>query len=185
MKNKLIFVKIGLVCGAGVVSILATAGRLQAQNNLQAVKEVSLNKIPLTSQHLSQTDVSPGMLKASQITARNNISAITRAQCVYFLEKQLFTSNLDDLGIKKMYSGSKYYSYRIEIINPTLVQNVGTPTIDNLKSYVGFAYATKDEFGAFIINTMVCESRQPSKTPPPPPQMKGNEPECPAGFDKI
>ena len=185
MKFNLSFVKIFMVCGAGVLSILATGGRLQAQNNMQAVKEVSPNKMPLISQHLTQADVEYQTIQARQIAARNYIGSMNRAQQAYFIENNRLTSKLNDLGIG-IKPETENYSYSIRMLSPTLIQNIAVPKRDKLKSYMGIVYVFQSkENNETLTMGVMCESRQPSRNAPPLPLMKGNDAHCPAGFNNL
>ncbi|MCT7949373.1 type IV pilin-like G/H family protein [Ancylothrix sp. C2] len=185
MKFNLSFVKIFMVCGAGVLSIVATCNRLQAQNNRPGVKEVSSNKMPLTSQHLTQADVDYQTIQARQTEAINHIALMSRAQLYSFIDHKRFASKLNDLDLEIKPESENYY-YSMRALSPTLIQNIGVPKRDNLKSYTGIIYVFQSkENNETVIGEVRCESRRPSKAAPPPPQMKGNEPQCPAGFNNL
>ncbi len=185
MKFNLSFVKIFMVCGAGVLSIVATSNRLQAQNHPPAVKEVFSNKMPLTSQHLTQTDVEQQIIQARQIAARNYIGSMNRAQQAYFIENNRLASKLNDLGIN-IKPETENYSYSIRMLSPTLIQNIAVPKRGNLKSYTGIVYVfQRKENNETLTMAVMCESRQPSRNAPPRPLMKGNDAHCPAGFNNL
>ena len=124
-------------------------------------------------------------MKEYQRKAFINIRSMNLAQQAKFLENNGFASQLSELGIGDQVSENEYYSYSIKIISPTVVQNLAIPKINNLKIYIGFVYIPEYAVYTHITKTIICESRRPLKTALRPPRIRGNEPQCPAGFDKI
>ncbi|MBK1987611.1 type IV pilin-like G/H family protein [Sphaerospermopsis aphanizomenoides BCCUSP55] len=70
----------------------------------------------------------------------------------------------------------------------TSIQTFAVARQEGLKSYTGgvFVIPNPSSPTAEMITVRVaCESEQPSKTLPPPPQLVDNTPQCPAGFVKL
>ncbi|MCT7949374.1 type IV pilin-like G/H family protein [Ancylothrix sp. C2] len=143
-----------------------------------------INTITPYLPYLKQKELEKEEVQEHQKKACRDIREMNINQQVYFRDNKCFTLNNNDLRIS-VPSETEYYSYSIKIISPTVVQNLAIPKINNLKSYIGFVYILEYPVYPQITKTIICESKQPSKAAPQPPQMKGNEPECPAGFDKI
>ncbi len=143
-----------------------------------------INTITPYLPYLKKKELEKQELQEHQKKAWMDLREMNINQQIYFRENKCFTLNNNDLRIS-VPSENEYYSYSIKIISPTVVQNLAIAKTNNLKSYTGLVYITKNEAGEDITMSMLCESRQPSRNAPPRPQMRGNEPHCPAGFDKI
>ncbi|MBM0744089.1 hypothetical protein JOY44_21120 [Phormidium sp. CLA17] len=126
-----------------------------------------------------------GRTKAKQAEARTYVGAMTRSQQAYFLEKDKFSSNIPDLGLG-MSTETPNYSYKTQTFgsgDKVYAINTATPKQDGLKSYVGGVYF--DGVFRAMTNTLtaaiLCESTEPSRSPPMSPQLVGNDPQCAPG----
>jgi type IV pilus assembly protein PilA len=132
--------------------------------------------------------------KARQAEARNNLSAINRAQQSYYSEFKTFTNSLTDLGVG-FKSQSANYNYSILTTKTAAFhyaiaqQGQSEPP---LKSYVGAVFwvpstnlnpkAEKDEL---LTVTIACETMHPDKTTPNAPTLVKGIPTCSAGTQNL
>lgn len=112
---------------------------------------------------LSQTN------KAKQAEARQNVGAMNRAQQAFYLEKQLFASNMGDLGVG-IKSQTENFSYTIANAGSTQVQNqaYAAPGKANLKAYTGVVYTTSSAASGgtseALTQALLCESNATTAT---------------------
>ncbi len=123
--------------------------------------------------------------RARQAEGKSYVGSMNRASQAYFIEYERFASSLEELqiGIKPE---TESYAYSVKLLGSNGVQTMATPKLIILKSYTGGAFAVKSpETGEMLPVAIVCESEQPSKSPPPPPMLVDNQPQCPPGFQKV
>jgi len=95
--------------------------------------------------------------KARGAEAKSNVGAMNRAQQSYFLEKQAFTTSVDELGLS-MQNSTDNFSYAAAA-NGSLsgatagVSNFGTSKSADIKSYVGGTFRSGS-----ATNTILCEA---------------------------
>lgn len=119
--------------------------------------------------------------KARGAEAKSNVGAMNRAQQSYFLEKQTFTNNVDDLGLS-MKNSTDNFSYSAS--GATLgsaVTNFGTSRKADIKSYVGGTYytagattgtGTAATTAQGSTSTILCEAKTIGLTPAAAPTDK-------------
>ncbi|MBD2431031.1 MULTISPECIES: type IV pilin-like G/H family protein [Fischerella] len=126
--------------------------------------------------------------KAKQSEAKQNIGAINRAQQAFYLENTIdssngnFSSTLSDLGIG-IRPETQNYIYEINV-DDTKAIATATAKTSGIKSYVGAVYKIKTEVLSVdetLTIAKLCESNQPSTTPPGIPELMGKEIICAAG----
>lgn len=148
-------------------------------------EDFTAENLILSSRRLTEDDIVQQTSKARQLEGRNNIGAFSRAQQAYFMEQNRFSSNLDDLGVG-IKSETENYSYSINLIGASGVQGIAIPRKNGLRSVTSGIFVIKDDTNNEATTSFaLCESEQPSKSPPPPPQLIGKEIQCPSGFRKL
>ncbi len=111
------------------------------------------------------------------------IDIVNRAQQVHFLETGKFAPNLEELGIVSA-SETEYYRYKIIAVGEASesVAVTAEPKENGLPSYIGAVLTSKDEVGNTTTVSVICESDQPSMTPPAMPTLVMKfETQCAAG----
>ena len=114
--------------------------------------------------------------KARQFEAKTYAGTMNRGEQAYYLENSKFTNAIEALqtGIK---TETENYSYSINPLGNTAVQPIGVAKKDGLKSYSGGVFVTSNNMTIAV----VCETEQPSKIPPPAPQLVNDKPQCAPG----
>ncbi|MBD2040333.1 type IV pilin-like G/H family protein [Microcoleus sp. FACHB-672] len=130
---------------------------------------------------LSQTN------KAKQAEARQNIGAMNRSQQAFYLEKQLFATNMADLGVGiKSQTENFIYSIPAAQATSSSVQNQAYAAGKaNLKAYTGVVYTTITAAGGggtteALTQALLCESNGPQVAPYTAPTPAGG---CVGGKD--
>jgi type II secretory pathway pseudopilin PulG len=126
--------------------------------------------------------------RAQQAEARQYTGSMSRAQQAYYLENKKFATTISELriGIKP-----ETENYRYQIIpqkdSTGSVMMTATAKRPELRSYTGAVFVVKDDNKPLPI-AQLCETNQPSTTPPAMPQAPSNAQakiECPAGSSKV
>lgn len=125
----------------------------------------------------------------AQSEAKSSIGAMGRAQQAYYLEKEIFTSRLDILGLG-IKSDTETYKYRIFLYrNPKkAVMLAAVPTKAGLKSFVGYVIvSTVPSTKEATTYATICESETAA---PQLPKMPATFPDrgpasCPTGFKPL
>jgi type IV pilus assembly protein PilA len=126
--------------------------------------------------------------RAKESEGKQNISSVNRAQTAYRFEKSTFANTFDQLALGTLKGGSRdeTNNYTYQIVVSELDRTVITATAKDsaLKSYTGATFrvssANQSSF-AYIL----CETPQPSETPPAIPQIAGTSPVCPPGSLEV
>ncbi len=133
--------------------------------------------------------------KAKQSEAEQYIGSINRAEQAFFLEKEQFTTSIQELGIG-IKSETDNYRYRIFLLQrpgvsrpelKTAVWSIAIPKQPTLKSYVGVVWLFNiPGSNELTSNRILCESSQPTQKLPPAPTFRntkeGTVANCPKGF---
>ncbi|MGB3694313.1 MAG: type IV pilin-like G/H family protein [Spirulinaceae cyanobacterium] len=124
-------------------------------------------------------------VKTPELEAQKNIGVLTEAKQGFFVEFGTFTSKMNNLGLD-IPSDTKHYSYRVKELDNSLAQSLAIPKEEGLRSYTGGIFATPIEGTTrMTTTTIVCQSNQPSQTPPDSPALIEGIPQCPEGFQSI
>lgn len=111
--------------------------------------------------------------KAKQSEGRQYISSINKGQQAYYIEKEEFSYSISDLGIG-IRTETDNYSYDIEKIDPkAFVISTASAKDSQLKSYAGLVYVEDN-----TTKSMICETDEPSTSPPVDFQAVDNEIKC-------
>ncbi len=136
--------------------------------------------------------------KAKQSAARQYIGSINRAEQAFFLEKERFTTSIQELGIG-IKSETADYRYRIFLLQRTGVSqpalkpaawSIAIPKQPTLKSYVGVVWiGNVSQSNEITSRAILCESSQPTMKLSPAPTFltskEGPEANCPKGFTYL
>lgn len=125
----------------------------------------------------------PMIIKAKQDEAKNYISAFNKAQQAYYIENGRFTANLGQLGVE-INPETNNYSYKIAVVNPRSSRTNASAKDNRIRSYVGAVFVIGSGNNTTTI-TAICETNNPSKTPPAMPRIVGNNIQCAAGSRKL
>ncbi|WP_019501504.1 type IV pilin-like G/H family protein [Pseudanabaena sp. PCC 6802] len=123
--------------------------------------------------------------RAIQAEGKTYIGSLNRASQAYFLEKNSFTDDIDQLGIG-ISKETRNYSYSLVVIDAKkAVQTLGIAKRDDVKSYTGLTYVTSDKNNEAIPKAILCESDRPTTQKPTPPEVINNEAQCPTGYTQY
>lgn len=115
----------------------------------------------------------PNPNKAKQSEGKQYISSINKGQQAYYIEKEEFSYSISDLGIG-VRTETDNYSYDIEKIDPkAFVISTASAKDSQLKSYAGLVYVEDN-----ITKSKICETDQPSTSPPIDFRVVDNEIKC-------
>lgn len=123
-----------------------------------------------------------------QAEAKTYVGAILRSEQAYFIEYRKFTTSLNELQVI-IPSGSTNYRYALTLKDgsPQPVMITAAPTKPGLRSYTGVMFANGTGQAATSIQ-QICETDQPSRTPPAMPIASQNSSEpirCPPGSQPM
>ncbi|WP_375492617.1 WG repeat-containing protein [uncultured Nostoc sp.] len=148
-------------------------------------KDKSIGYIDNTGKYIWQKVLSKSEIKQPEVAqqAKTYVGSMNRAQQAFFLEQTQFTSDFDKLGLG-IKSNTENHAYSIVAIDEKhVVQNVGLAKTEGLKSYTGIVFVKKqDATNELTTVGKLCESIQPTREMPPPPQLSGDDVQCPAGY---
>lgn len=136
--------------------------------------------VDVTSNLLNQKD------KAIESSGRLYLSSLARGQQAFFLEKNKFSSSIDDIGIGIKAEDNNYLLQIIDT-QPKSVNMTATAKQDNVKSFAASVFVvgnTGSESTIFIL----CGTDTPSKTPPTvitAPKSETDKPTCPTGSSPV
>jgi type IV pilus assembly protein PilA len=126
--------------------------------------------------------------KAKEAEGKQNISSVNRSQTAYRLEKSTFANTFDQLALGTLKGGSRdeTNNYTYQIVVSELDRTVITATAKDsaLRSYTGATFRlnlNNQSSFAYIL----CETPQPSATPPGIPEIAGTSPVCPPGSLEV
>lgn len=142
----------------------------------------SLTALPRNTQIVNSLEVK---IRQREQHGRNITGAILGAQQAYLLEKETFPATLENLGIGLETDDSEDYTYQL-VPGSNLRREVFvtvTARTPGVRSFSG---------GVFIVDDVnegeenfpvagICESIEPSMTPPALPTLNGREVQCAAG----
>lgn len=118
-----------------------------------------------------------------QSEAKAYTGTMNRAQQAFYIEHRRFTPNLDELGIG-IASDTNNYRYDIHQIRQDRVWMTAIPRRNDLPSYVGIVGVVLQGSNEHTV-AVLCETDEPSMTPPLPSQSSAGVPECPAGTHRL
>jgi type IV pilus assembly protein PilA len=127
--------------------------------------------------------------KAKESEGKQNISSINRAQLAYFVEKSSFANTFDQLALGTIAGGStsetSNYSYQITVTELERTVTTATAKDPSLRSYTGATFRYTNSANEPVINSIVCQTNEPSTTPPAIPQLVAGKIECAPGSINI
>jgi len=119
-----------------------------------------------------------------QEEAQKYLSALTRVQQAYYLEQGQFATNIEEVSIG-LRTETESYSYKISSQgdNTQSVMITAVAKSAELPSYTGAVFVAENVEGEATTVTQICETNEPSMTPPAMPNapMNGSEIQCPEG----
>lgn len=104
---------------------------------------------------------------------RSIVGSLLRGQQAYFLEKETFTTDIKELGLGLEESDLNNYNYQISP-GGNLRQAVfvtATAKVAGLRSFSGAVFIVKEGDRDALPVTGICETIEPSMTPPLPPGL--------------
>ncbi|MFN5856568.1 MAG: type IV pilin-like G/H family protein [Pseudanabaenaceae cyanobacterium] len=142
--------------------------------------------------------------KARQSEAKVSVGAMNRGQQAYFIENSKWGDSIESLGVG-IKPETTNYRYRTEVVkstqtidnailqaqkippDPGIAIQTGIAKQSGLKSYLGAVYlrsVTNPPSSPRDVTSMaiLCESEQPTMTPPDLPKFNGETMQCPAGY---
>jgi len=116
---------------------------------------------------------------AKQAEARTFLGIMNRAQQAYYAEHARFTDNIEALALRQ--HPNLNYTFQIQVAGDnTHAVHYATPRIPKVHAYTGMSALTQDN-GSQAIQTIMCESDQPSSAPATAPVYTVNAITCAPG----
>jgi hypothetical protein len=128
-------------------------------------------------------------IKAKQSEARSYTTTLNKGQQAFFIEKNRFSSSVEDLGIG-IKTETDNYSYKVRVFDDKRVQIMGIAKKDDLKSYTGavFVLRVRNTLDVGTI-AILCESDHSTKDTPPIPTASSEyidaKLSCPSGYTQV
>jgi len=119
--------------------------------------------------------------KAREVEAKIVISTVNILQQPFLIENQRFASTLEELALG-IPTETENYKYKIFAVGQTQALVTATAKQRGARSYAGAISVVKDNMIDNSIIVAVCETEQPSLTPPDVPQISGEDIKCPTGM---
>ncbi|WP_019499940.1 type IV pilin-like G/H family protein [Pseudanabaena sp. PCC 6802] len=135
---------------------------------------------------LSEQEVNLIRSQARQSEARSYTSSLNKGQQAFFVEKNRFSSSIDDLGVG-IKSETNNYSYRVRVFDNKRVQTMGIAKKDGLRSYTGAVFVLRERNTSDVTSVdILCESDRLTKAIPPIPTASSEYTDaklnCPVGY---
>lgn len=120
------------------------------------------------------SDLQTGINRAKQAEAKQYIGSMNRAQQAYYVENNKFAKEINDLGIG-IETETKNYRYKIVPQNNSTqsVMMTAQAKSPELRSYTGAVFVVKEN-NKYLPVTVICETNEPSSTPPSMPTLPSN-----------
>ncbi|MEX0271044.1 type IV pilin-like G/H family protein [Leptolyngbyaceae cyanobacterium UHCC 1019] len=119
---------------------------------------------------------------------RQHVGTMLRAEQAYFLEYRKFTPSLNELQVGIPSESTNYrYALTLQDGSPQPVMITAVPKKPGLRSYTGVVFANGTGQADMTV-TQICETKQPSPTPPVMPIAPQNISEpipCPPGSQPL
>lgn len=112
------------------------------------------------------------------------VSALLQQQLEYFGKQKRYANTLAELGSSTL-AETPSYVYTTSVTKSKQALATASARQDGLPSYTGTTLAVKDDQNNDSTVTAICFTNQPSRTPPPAPQLVGKEIRCPANTTKL
>ncbi|MGQ4650625.1 type IV pilin-like G/H family protein [Lyngbya aestuarii] len=123
-----------------------------------------------------------------QDEAKKYLFALTRVQQAYYLEQGKFATNIEEVSIG-LRTETESYSYKISSQGDNMQSVMITAVAKSaeLPSYTGAVFVTENAEGEATTVTQICETNQPSMTPPamPTAPRNGSEIQCPEASHSL
>jgi hypothetical protein len=123
--------------------------------------------------------------RAKQSEAKTYVGSLVRSQQAYLLEHNKFTDSITDLGLG-IASETDNYSYSIETQGSVAMAKASAKR-DGLKSYTGTVFILKVEGSgdSTTTGTVLCESKDKTKTAPDAAELIDNKPTCTKNSETV
>ncbi|MBD2021779.1 type IV pilin-like G/H family protein [Leptolyngbya sp. FACHB-36] len=173
-------VTIGAFLSGGVIAMIANSSHTEnVAQSIGSVPSVTTNSPSSASTEAKQTRGDP------QTEAKNYLIKMNQAQQTFYQQKKRFATNLEELERSaSILSHSYVYSYKLTV-RKTQSQLTATPKSNGLKSYTAAVLPIKSAKTDRASVVTICESAQPSKTPPAMPQVVSKTAQCASGSTKA
>ena len=125
--------------------------------------------------------------KAREVEAKIIIGSIITLQQPFLIENQRFASTLEELALG-IPAKTENYEYKVFALEQTQAIVTAKARQRGARSYTGAVFVVKDNTLGNSIAFAMCETEQPSPTPPVMPQMpqsSGHKTQCPSGSKQL
>jgi hypothetical protein len=96
-----------------------------------------------------------------------------------------FTDNLDEIGLLFRFD-SDNYDYSLKLLDgQRAVHTAIVAKQDNLPSFTGLVYLTKNAAGREGAEVLSCQSEKPTKEAPTKPELVDGKAKCPVGYTEV
>jgi len=124
-----------------------------------------------------------GATKAKQAEGKQYVSSTNKAQQAYYTENGRFTSGWAQLGVG-IRTETSNYTYKISNLSAKSVRVTASAKNNSLRSYTGAVFLVASGNNV-TTQSVICESKTVTRTPPAMPSLVRNNIQCPAGSTKL
>ncbi|OCQ99874.1 hypothetical protein BCD64_01960 [Nostoc sp. MBR 210] len=163
---------LGLLSSLSFICCFTTASNVTANTVTdQQNQQISVQELDLKKQILS------------------SLGSVGRVQQAYFLEQQVFATQIQQLGLDDLENSIPGYKWQIFTDKKAkkIAMTVLSPQNNNSRTYVNFVTLTTSDTNEYITLSTLCESEQNQLMIPKLPTkfVKNQGIECPSGFRKL
>lgn len=112
---------------------------------------------------------------AGELEAKSFINSVNKSQQIFYLQHGKFASSFEELAIP-LQSQPESYEYQIVSANQQQALVTAQAKKPDLRSYTGAVFVIGES-----TTDQICQTNQPSQTPPSQPEVVENTIQCPAG----
>lgn len=141
--------------------------------NPKTIVEPDSGGIPLIASDAPMTSAPE---PAAEEDAKRILNELNQRQTSFFQAQKRFAANLEELG-SDLAAETESYTFGIASAQPNQAVATATAKQGGLRSYAGATAVVKGEKNDDRPLARLCETRQPSKTPPAP-RLVNNELQC-------
>ncbi|PZO42731.1 MAG: hypothetical protein DCF19_06795 [Pseudanabaena frigida] len=183
-----------------IISVEGKIFALNPQNDKESVeigKIVKVSDVATLPEGVKSVQANPfntRSTRSNQSEAKTYVGAMNRGQQAYYLEKERWAKNIDEIGIG-IKEESDNYRYKTQPIDSTKTVNIknypgiavqtGLAKKEGLKSYLGIAYLSGTSSNDLTTLAILCESNEPTTKEAGLPKFDGKEMQCPDGYSNV
>lgn len=193
----------GVPSGAPAITIIISSeGKITALNPTNEKEAIEVGKITRVSDvaflpkdaQVQSNPFANQANKSRQSEAKTYVGAMNRGQQAYYLEKERWAKNIDEIGIgiKEESDNYRYKTQPIDSIKTVNIKNypgiavqTGLAKKEGLKSYLGIVYLSGTSSNELTTLALLCESNEPTTKEAGLPKFDGKKMQCPDGYSNV